>query len=747
MKKRILSIILSIVMLAGLLPATALAAGDEGDLYIGGVALPSGSYYINGGTVSDTEPSDWNARYDGSTLTIKNLSVVGKASSNTPESAGIYYNDSDGSTPLTLVIEGANSVTGGDTSGLTGSYSSFGIYSGDALTIEGDGALSVSGGTVAYIAGSFGIYAQNDLMVKGGVINATGGTASGTGSSYGIGLYNSGACGMTVKGGTLNTTGGTADSGSSAGIYAAFDSQFVNIDGGILVATGGAGNNSYGIYNSQSNMENNTVTATGGILVARAGSGTNTNKAIEGTLTNTDTQIAGQMANGTFTGSPTTYNADATAVVIVPNSYTDGSDLFTSINDNTVTLTGNSYIVKDSGSALTLTNTPTINTGNHTLLAVTLHSHDSIAHGINGGFTASGGGAVIAVSGTGESSYGSDGINGNLTVTDAAVTAIGGPSGRGVYYQYDQSSTDPAVTVTDGTLNALGGSGGGTSMGIGAGVNQPLSVSGGTVNAVSGAATGSVYGIFGSVTVNGGTVNAAAGPNQNRNNFGVGTDTGSVAVTGGTLNAVGGVSNNESSYGVSASSVSVSDAGSIHAVGRTYGLSAQSGSLAGGSFTGGTAAVQQKTYNGIVSALLAKGYGFYAGNSQLDSAANTVGDPYQTVTVKPAAPAVTEVQWGDSADSLTGKGTLADAFAASPAYIRLQSSVTLAAGITVADSDITLDLNGKTITGAVDVTPITVSGGALTITDTAATKGGVTGGNGRNRRSARRIRQQRHADR
>ena len=42
MKKHIMSVILSIVMLVTLLPITTLAA-DEYDLYIGGVGLPSGS--------------------------------------------------------------------------------------------------------------------------------------------------------------------------------------------------------------------------------------------------------------------------------------------------------------------------------------------------------------------------------------------------------------------------------------------------------------------------------------------------------------------------------------------------------------------------------------------------------------------------------------------------------------------------------------------------------------------------------
>lgn len=699
MKKRILSILLSIAMLAGLLPTTALAADADG-LYIGGVALPSGSYYKNGGKVSDTEPSDWNARYDGSTLTIRNLLVEGQASSDAQESAGIYYDDYDGSTPLTLVIEGANSVAGGDNSSITGANASHGIYSGDALTIKGDGSLSVSGGTVIYAANSFGIYAKNNLMVEGGVINATGGTASGNGSSYGIGLFNSGACGMTVKGGTLNTTGGTASSGSSAGIYAAFDSQFVDIDGGILVATGGAGNNSYGIYNSQSSRENNTVTATGGILVARAGSETDKSKAIEGKLTMTGAKIAG----GT---------AESAAVAIVPDSYTVQNEAL--INDGNApdyTIDTDTAVVVTQGTPLGLitagSNSSVTLNGDLVLINLQNKVQTPALH-LGTDATVSGSGTLTAIGAPGQmSSFGISGTGQDFSVRGVTVIAIGSTASDNSY----GIGAEVYVDVSEnGSVIAIGGAAGNTDGCKSRGISGAVAADSGTINAIGGTAAASC-GVFSDPAYSNSTV----------------------AVTGGMLNAVGGVSD-DPSCGVSAPSVTVADAGMIHAVGRTYGLSAQSGSLAGGSFTGGTAAIQRQNA-GSVSALLADGYGYYAGDSQLDGRSQTVGDSYQTITVKPVTPAVTEAQWGASADVLDTSGTLSQAFDANPAYIQLQSSVTLAAGITVTDGTTTLDLNGQTITGAADadrfsrgVTPITVEGGALTLIDTAG-GGGIVGGNG-----------------
>ena len=86
-----------------------------------------------------------------------------------------------------------------------------------------------------------------------------------------------------------------------------------------------------------------------------------------------------------------------------------------------------------------------------------------------------------------------------------------------------------------------------------------------------------------------------------------------------------------------------------------------------------------------------------------------------------AAETGSEVKWGADADSLTEEGTLADAIAASAAYIQLQKNITSDSTL-MFNSSVTLDLNGKTLT-ATGEDGVYVSGD-LTITDSS------TAGNG-----------------
>ncbi len=86
-----------------------------------------------------------------------------------------------------------------------------------------------------------------------------------------------------------------------------------------------------------------------------------------------------------------------------------------------------------------------------------------------------------------------------------------------------------------------------------------------------------------------------------------------------------------------------------------------------------------------------------------------------------AAETGSEVKWGADADSLTEEGTLADAIAASAAYIQLLKNITYNEQLTINNS-VTLDLNGKTLTATGD-NGVYVTGD-LTITDSS------TAGNG-----------------
>ena len=159
MKKRILSIVLSIVMLVGLLPTTALAA-DTYTVYIAGLAMTASadgsavSYYVNGvegaaGTVTDTEPqSGWNAKlsYDTAeqTLVLEADGLV--APSTTVDGWTDGYGNCYGAiyspdAPLKIVLKNNPSTIGSSGSN---SGSGHGIYSAMALTID----IEVSGNNV-----------------------------------------------------------------------------------------------------------------------------------------------------------------------------------------------------------------------------------------------------------------------------------------------------------------------------------------------------------------------------------------------------------------------------------------------------------------------------------------------------------------------------------------------------------------------------------------------------------------------
>jgi len=300
-------------------------------------------------------------------------------------------------------------------------------------------------------------------------------------------------------------------------------------------------------------------------------------------------------------------------VVIVPESWTTE---LPAANNGTITLATDTYTVSAGVSAKNFgSEAVTIDTNGKTFLAVSLlNVAGGSASGItnNADTTFKGSGCVIAVAGL-SGTYSSRGIfvsSGNLYVQDTVdVTAIGGVSSP----------------TTGGSYGIC--------------TNNKLIVSGGTVNAVGGYSDADSAGIRVALQVTDGTVNAVGG-NSKTNSSGAEAPSQSLEVTGGTVNAVGGAADG-SSCGISAYRATVSNTGVVDALGRTYGLKVDySGSLAGGSFTGGTAAVYRSSG---VNSLLGDGYGYFAGDTQLISGDSdtTVGAAYQTVTVKEAAPSET----------------------------------------------------------------------------------------------------------
>lgn len=138
------------------------------NISVGGVGFYSdGSTSAYGRTSSDgtvtTEgatESNYNIKWDGSTLTLRNATIVNN------DGVGIQAYYGAGRTMTALVIEGQNTITASG-NGIQNDHL-------DGLTILGSGSLSVSGGE----NGMYNVYNYDDalLTINSGTVIATGGT-------------------------------------------------------------------------------------------------------------------------------------------------------------------------------------------------------------------------------------------------------------------------------------------------------------------------------------------------------------------------------------------------------------------------------------------------------------------------------------------------------------------------------------------------------------------------------------------
>ena len=203
---------------------------------------------------------------DGATVTLKDATITG-TNDEAYSWAGITCENN-----TTLVIEGANSVTG-----FYENYSGIFIASGKTLTIEGNGSLDVSsnGGANGWGAG---IGSNDDADCGNIVINS--GTISATGGIYmaGIGCGYAQNCGyITINGGTVTATGGigAAGIGTGYGYSPLISCGNISITGGIVNATGGLGAAGIGsgfVVNNKHNQCGD-ISITGGQVTATGGYG------------------------------------------------------------------------------------------------------------------------------------------------------------------------------------------------------------------------------------------------------------------------------------------------------------------------------------------------------------------------------------------------------------------------------------------------------------------------------------------
>ena len=258
MKKRRLSILLSIVMLFSLLPTTALAA-DYNEVKVNGVSLGDGEYLTSNAataaSISSTEPTTYVAWYKNGVLTLNNF--TGKSNS------GIVL---QGAPAAALIIKliGNNTITPYDT-GIQGNSGAGSITITADSGSNGNLTINVTNSTRPV----FGINGSaNSVTISGSaavtinaVATATNQESYGIKSNKAVSILDSASVNITCK--TPNSTG---RSDSCNGIFSDVGGGVtINTDGTIQIDVHDAGDEaySYGI----NSMNTLTLTKVGGMTV------------------------------------------------------------------------------------------------------------------------------------------------------------------------------------------------------------------------------------------------------------------------------------------------------------------------------------------------------------------------------------------------------------------------------------------------------------------------------------------------
>ncbi len=334
MIKRFFTAIACVFLFAALLTVGALASSSTRQISVGGETI-NGSADAPGYARVYNSPTDrveawtntnfdpnrdpWHIKWDGSTLTLKEVSFDANKSS---AASGIVYNYGS----LTIELIGDNTIIG--CAGQYGGASpAIGVYYG-GLTITGDGTLKATGGGIKgtyNVNRSYGIYANGDVTVNGGTITATGGYVQDSESIYSAYPASYGI----FTNGRVNVTAGdvTAVGGESEGVsYGILTDNSVSVSGGKLTATGGkSAGESFGICTDRVSVSGGSLYANGGETASvsygiRAGSVEVTggyiyaNDSSSATVTATSGSSYGIYSMGSVTiGDPNTYTGEVNA--------------------------------------------------------------------------------------------------------------------------------------------------------------------------------------------------------------------------------------------------------------------------------------------------------------------------------------------------------------------------------------------------------------------------------------------------
>jgi hypothetical protein len=546
MKKKILSLVLTVCMVLSLLPALSLpaAAGAQTKYYIGETNIGEYNNYDGYMITASVAGDGWTWTYDATAndgagagiLTLTNAYIRGADSRGRSYGAHLPAD-------TTIVLNGDSTVASGtgsdycvavccdgaltivDDSGTdgTGSLSAVGGESseGDSKGLEADGTLTIDSGRVTGLGGtadysSYGIYAPT-LEVSGSAdVTGIAGTANQQ-SSCGVYCWSSASVegSLTAVGAYAN---GSANGSDSYGIEIF---RSLTVTGGTVVAQGGKSAN-YDSYGVHAESYGTGTTLTGGLLVASSGevSSTRTSQALNKAPTGGTLLTVAQTGKFAVYGDSTTYTENN-----IRNSTLNLSD--SELEENTWSnSSGSGWMWDADSSTLTLKNMIIVGTdktatgldknsfgiqggqdisivyeGVNVVCGGTSASGDSC--GImdevsdEAGLSLSGGGTLVALGRqAGDSSYGiqlldSDRDPGSLKVSSGKVIALGGDAGGSKEAASFGLEASNYLSITGGDVTAVGGATAGTgNFSSGAAAGAGISVSSGQLVAVGGYASG-----------------------------------------------------------------------------------------------------------------------------------------------------------------------------------------------------------------------------------------------------------------
>ncbi len=398
---------------------------------------------------------------DGSSQTVSNVTVV--ESSTTRWDTGWYVVNStslaisnrvtvSGTVNLILADDCDLNINGG-----------IGVSGDNSLTIYGQ--QSGTGALTATASGSnAGIGGGGTIIINGGVINATGGTARYGGAGIGgNGDGSSGGAGgiITINGGTVTATGGS-------GVYG--QSEAPTFGGGAGIG-GGAGDNQGGAGGTIA-INGGTVTATGKDGAASIGGGGNLKRVWaaqrwetwqgtggnSGTITiSGGTVTADTIGNGGGNGDSTgTLIANGNAIIFANNIHNKSNmeqwsgAIFQGdsgqVYGNSVTFTTDMEL--PAGKTLTIPKGTTVTFGNNTTLINKGYLYNDGA--INGKLDNQGNSAIVTNSGTISGTVN----NGNGSTITNSGTISGTLTNDGTIYN---TGTLPEHVTGNGTVTQVSG--------------------------------------------------------------------------------------------------------------------------------------------------------------------------------------------------------------------------------------------------------------------------------------------------